>query len=235
MPRLLKKTKDSRSNLIERIPKEVLICEVLGRVAGSSLTDLFNLKMSCKTFNEIAEDKYIYRRVSLDKFPIVHWKPINKSQKSFINKCRKYKNPETLYRQAVLDYFNRGKRRAACSHLDKAMNLGHKGAYYLTCIIMIICGDPEVKAPGIKHLREFKKSNTKQVTRLCRNKLIKYLGKMWVNNPDLHESAMCCSNTNQHRRRSTWCEDDEIIECEACDADREIKMIRNLYIAFDDM
>ncbi|GFP86304.1 putative F-box protein at1g67623, partial [Phtheirospermum japonicum] len=182
---------------------------------------------SCKIFNEITEDKYVYQSVSLDKFPIVHWYPLNEKQKSFLNKCQEYENPELLYRQAVLDYFNKGKRRSACNHLDKAMKLGHAGAQYLTCIIMIICGDPESKAPGIKYLSEFKKSNTKRVTRLCRNNLIKMLGKMWVNNPDLQESSICCSSPNQHRWKNMWCEDDEISsECEACNADREIKMIR---------
>ncbi|KAL3652234.1 hypothetical protein CASFOL_001915 [Castilleja foliolosa] len=219
--------KASRINCIERIPNEVLIREILGRVAESSYTDLFNLRLSCKIFNEIAEDKYVYQCVSLDRFPIVHWVPLKEKQKSFLNKCQEYGNPEMLYRQAMLDYFNRGKRRSACNHLDKAVKLDHKGAYYLACIIMIICGDPESKAFGIKYLSEFKKSNTKHVTRVCRNNLIKYLGKMWVNNPDLHRSSTCCSNPNPHQRRQMWCDDDAINECEACDADREIKMIRS--------
>ena len=48
---------------------EDLWTEVLGYVASTSLTDLFNVKMSCKYFSKFAEDFYILQQASLKKIP----------------------------------------------------------------------------------------------------------------------------------------------------------------------
>lgn len=56
---------------------------------------------SCKVFSQIAEESYVYKRVSLDKFPVVAWHH-RRQIAAFFNKCKCSKNPEALYRQGVV-------------------------------------------------------------------------------------------------------------------------------------
>ncbi|KAI3458301.1 hypothetical protein Pfo_014964 [Paulownia fortunei] len=215
------------SNSIETIPHE-LVAEVLGRVAASSLTDMFNAKLSCKRLNEIAEDTYVYQCVSLDKFPIIPWNPLNEKQEIFLNRCRQYGNPELMYRQAVLDYFNRTNIESTCKNLQKALKLGHMGALYVTCIILLFSGDDELKKKGIKMIGNMKKSKyLKKKLKLCRSKLINTLRQIWVNNPILKEPPVCCTTRHQHQRKSGWLGEEENVTCEACSADIEVKFICN--------
>ncbi|KAL6581207.1 hypothetical protein OROMI_007130 [Orobanche minor] len=220
------KASSNRRSIIESVPNEVLVCEILGRVAASSFTDMFNVKLSCKTFKEIGEDKYVYQRVTLDKFPIIPWNPLSEKHEAFLNKCRESENPEVLYRQAVIDYFNKINPGSAWMHLQKAAKLGHVGARYVMCIVLLLCGRDRQKKIGINMLSDFRKSKS-AMRRLksCRNNLIKILRQMWVKNPDLIEPTKCCPTPNQHQWRNLWCEDDECSKCDACNADREIKYI----------
>ncbi|KAG5589049.1 hypothetical protein H5410_039563 [Solanum commersonii] len=43
------------------------------RVASFSFKNLINVKLSCKFFNEVANERYIYQKVTLVDFPIVSW------------------------------------------------------------------------------------------------------------------------------------------------------------------
>lgn len=59
---------------------------------------------SCKVLREIAEDSYVYRHVSLAKFPVVQWKSQTEEEKSFLDKCWECGNPEYLYRRGVVRF-----------------------------------------------------------------------------------------------------------------------------------
>ncbi|CAA0834038.1 Unknown protein [Striga hermonthica] len=208
----------------------MLVCEVLRRIAASSHIDLFNLKSSCKVFNEIAEDKYLYQCVSLNKFPMIPWNPSMEKKAAFLNKCRESNNPEAMYRQAVVDYFNRSDLKSACEHLLKALKLRYGEAIYLTCIILLLCGEDESRKKGVNMLAGFRKSkSTQNKLKMCRNNLLRKLREMWVKNSDLVEPRKCCPSPEQHPWKNQWCEDDECSECDACNADREIRRICSAY------
>ncbi|XP_012846894.1 PREDICTED: putative F-box protein At1g67623 [Erythranthe guttata] len=102
-PKNKKRNTKAVSSMFDSIPHE-LVSEVLSRVASSSIKDIFNAKLSCKMLNEIAEDTYVYQRVSLDEVPIIPWKPISQEQVTFLNRCLQSENPESLYRQAVVSF-----------------------------------------------------------------------------------------------------------------------------------
>ena len=87
---------------------EDLWIEVLGYVASTSLTDLFNVKMSCKYFSKLAEDFYILQQASLKKIPSNPFH-LSKKASSFLKLCLKSGNPESLFRQGVNDYFSLGR------------------------------------------------------------------------------------------------------------------------------
>ena len=82
--------------------------KVLGYVATTSLTDLFNVKLSCKYFSELAEEFYILQQASLKKIPSNPF-CLSKKASSFLKLCLKYGNPKSLFRQGVIDYFSLGR------------------------------------------------------------------------------------------------------------------------------
>ena len=86
---------------------EDLWTEVLGYVALTSLTNLFNVKMSCKYFSKLAEDFYILQRASIKKI-LANPFCLSKKASSFLKLCLKSGNPESLFRQGVIDYFSLG-------------------------------------------------------------------------------------------------------------------------------
>ncbi|XP_027109155.1 putative F-box protein At1g67623 [Coffea arabica] len=140
---------------ISSLPKE-LVSEVLARVAVSSSTDLFRAKLCCKVFCEVSEENYIYQRVSLDKFEISPWRK-NHKVSMFLDKCRRSKNPEALYRKRVVDYFRGNNPESALECLEEAARSGHDEAAYALGIIFVFGGD-ELKRKGMTLLSAMKKS-----------------------------------------------------------------------------
>ncbi|KAL0011670.1 hypothetical protein SO802_006778 [Lithocarpus litseifolius] len=110
--RRTKYKREFHSSSIKSLPNE-LLTEVLGHVASTSFTDLFNVKLSCKYFIEVAKDDYIFQRISLDKFPIVPLRISNEAS-SFFKRCEEFGNPESLFRL--------GLSQAAASELTYGLN-----------------------------------------------------------------------------------------------------------------
>ncbi|KAL3813589.1 hypothetical protein ACJIZ3_014857 [Penstemon smallii] len=132
-----------------------------------------------------------------------------------------------MFKQAVKNYFIDKKIEAAYKCLQRAVNLGHLGAMYVTCIVLLLSGDDKSKKEGIKFLGRMKKSkNLRSKVLICREKLIKNLSSVWVENQDLR-IPVCCTLQNNHKRRSSWSDIEESVQCEACSADNEIREIRD--------
>lgn len=107
--------------------------------------------------------------------------------------------------------------------MRKALRLGHTGALYVICIILLFSGIDELKREGIKVIGEIKKSAfLKGKLRVCRKKLVEELKQMWVNNPLMREKPICCG---AHSWRNGWMEEKEDDECEGCSADVEVRYI----------
>ncbi|KAL2505837.1 F-box family protein [Abeliophyllum distichum] len=165
---------------IKTIPRE-LSSDIMARVAANSLTDITNVKLSCKILNEIAEDSYVYQNVSLKKFRVVQWKSLSKEETAFLNKCSEFGNPEFLYRKGVVDYFSRNELDSAYECLRKAASQGHVGALYVICIIFLFSND-QFKQRGITILSEMKKSRAfRRKSKHCRRNLIEILREIWEN------------------------------------------------------
>ncbi|KAG8366396.1 hypothetical protein BUALT_Bualt17G0075300 [Buddleja alternifolia] len=218
---------------IDRMPKE-LIGEVLARVASASFTDMFSAKLSCKTFHQVAEDRYIYKHVSLNNFPIVAWSPLNEMQQVFLTKCEECENPNLIFRQAVVDYFGgeQLESRLIIRRLDKAIQLGHIGAFYLRCILLIFSGNNELKERGVESLINMKKCKKYgSDLRAYRDELIGILNMIWVENSVLEDRPICCIMRDDHEKRRIWADinEDEATYCEACDIDNEIRLISSFF------
>ncbi|KAG8367723.1 hypothetical protein BUALT_Bualt16G0102600 [Buddleja alternifolia] len=228
--RSFKKTKRAITK-IETIPRE-LLSEVLARVASDSFTDIFNAKLSCKGFYDIAEDTHVYQHMSLNNFPIVAWTPITEKQQSFLTKCKECDNPELLYRQAVVNYFNDERSESTIRCLDKACKLGHIGATYAKCIVMLFSDDAEMKEKGVKLLGNMKKDRcSRRELKEGRDKLIETLSWIWVKNPHLKHRPIYCTTRDDHKTKKDWPDDveEEGIHCQACSADEEISLISGVF------
>lgn len=64
------------------------------------------LLCSCKFLDEVAEDDYIYRHMSLGEFNFGLWER-RREANIFYDTCKKSGNPEALYREGVVcTFFN---------------------------------------------------------------------------------------------------------------------------------
>lgn len=99
LSRLVKKARSKRqrsrkgpypTSSIKTLPQDLLV-EVVATVASHSFVDLHAIKICCKDFLDATEDSYVWRKVSLDTFPLIQWYPNDKTS-SFLNRCREYGN-----------------------------------------------------------------------------------------------------------------------------------------------
>ncbi|KAL8467342.1 hypothetical protein ACS0TY_036169 [Phlomoides rotata] len=227
--RRISRPKKNKVSILEIISNDLFVSQILPRVASSSMTGIINLKLSCKEFNKIAEDKYIYKHVVLDTIPTNPWNP-TKEEKELLNKCRESTNSESMYRLAVAEYFNQINPDLGSTHknLDIAMKQGHVGAYYVKCIVLLLSDYEESKQNGIKMIKS-KLMNKKRRLR-SRGNLMNQLNVTWVRNPVLKERrALCC--TAQHDQKVVQfktplpCGEEQVDQCEACIADKELAYI----------
>ncbi|CAA2995297.1 F-box At1g67623 [Olea europaea subsp. europaea] len=213
---------------IGTIPTD-LASDIMARVAANSLTDIANIKLSCKVLKEIAEDPYVYQNASLKKFPIGHWWLPSKEEKTFLNKCWEYGNPELLYRRGVLGYFGRNQLVSALKYLKKAVKLGHIGALHVICIILLL-SDGECKRSGIAILSKMKKSRElRRKLKDYRNNLTHMLcTTIWVNRSlHINHLPICCTQTHPAKKHA-WPPmtiEEEDVSCDACIGDAELAFI----------
>ncbi|KAG9129156.1 hypothetical protein Leryth_006455 [Lithospermum erythrorhizon] len=214
----------------DEIPNE-LLTTIFARVASSSIGDLYNAKLSCKTLMSICDDSYVLKHASLEKFPVISWEQESKKIfiMSFLELCQKSGNPEALYRKGVVDYFKRESMDHAIECLELAKEFGHQEASYAIGIILILAGE---KQKGTRYLGAMKKDkNRVREVKKGRKKLNGILRNMWIENKEIaKERPTCCSLKYQHMyRRKPWSLKfyEEYVECETCLCDSEISRIYN--------
>ncbi|KAI4305125.1 hypothetical protein L6164_028511 [Bauhinia variegata] len=66
------------SSTIMSLPKDLQV-HLFSMVASDSIVDLFNLKICCKDFLDLAEEKCIHQLVSLTRYPYFHGNLISKT------------------------------------------------------------------------------------------------------------------------------------------------------------
>ncbi|EXC25503.1 hypothetical protein L484_009811 [Morus notabilis] len=201
-----------------------LVLEILACVSASSLRDLFSAKLSCKLFKKIAQEDYIYRKISLDDFFVVDIY-LNAEATSFFNRCLECGNLEALYQQGLFEYFTDHRRKqSGLALLEKAANSSHLGASYVLGITLICSGDENAQRAGLELVANIKTSLQMQE---CRKKLAKSAGSLWKpRDVDfLKPKLLTCPFPD--RKRSSWHlvgEENgyDHLHCESCILNREI-------------
>ncbi|PWA50292.1 tetratricopeptide-like helical domain-containing protein [Artemisia annua] len=123
-----------RSKNEELLPKDVLV-SVFARVASSSFQDLFNAKLSCTDFLEAANDEYIYKYVSMDKFPVFSWNPPSDQK----------------------EYFKHGNVKSGLEFFKRASEKKHLEATYVYRLLLLSRGGESSKQ-GLELLNGLKSS-----------------------------------------------------------------------------
>ncbi|XP_016454997.1 putative F-box protein At1g67623 [Nicotiana tabacum] len=231
----LKKRVVNSSN-IKSLPNE-LLSEVIARVAFSSFTDYINAKLSCKIFNGVSNDQYIYRHMSMEEFPLgPPWKRDKEEKEKkvslFMRMCRENGNAEALYRKGVIDFFRKERPKYAIECLVKAAEGGHLGAEYVISIIQVLIGG-ELKENGIAAIGKMKANKPmRRALGEYRKNLVEILNSIWVVNPIfLAQNPYCCTLHYKRSYKNKWRqwpsfdsddEDDDDFRCDACSCDEEV-------------
>ncbi|KAJ4978223.1 hypothetical protein NE237_009003 [Protea cynaroides] len=229
---LMKRTKKKLLSSINSLPHE-LLTEVLARAGSSSVTDLFNVKQSCKEFFNAGCDAEVLRRVSLEKFPTVPW--MNSAEYySFLRHCEEKGNSEAMFKRGMMEYFSSmNKQESGMEFLNKAASLGHKEAAYVLGLILL-CSDHRLKARAFGFLKTVEKESSSPLTNIqkCRMRLKEIIREMWTSRASLPQPEPMCTNLlcKKNGLKSGWVsfEDEEPSNCEACKWDREIGFLRNM-------
>ncbi|KAI3738418.1 hypothetical protein L2E82_28449 [Cichorium intybus] len=201
---------------IGSLPKDLLV-DILAWVGSSSFTDVFSAKQCCKDFLEATEENYVIQSISLDKFPTIHWFPPSDGVRSFLMNCFDKGNPESLFRQGMIKYFNLGEVESGLEYLKRASEKEHTEATYVYGMILLSQGD-RWSEQGLKLLNSMKNSLTRYWdVDDCRNKIKRVLNAMWINNTiSVQEISMECQKGDHGVHRIRRLEDEEINSCYFC-------------------
>src|ERR1044072_7915093 len=129
--------------------------EVVASVGSHFFIDLHNLKKCSKDFFDVADDNYVWQRVFLNTLDITKWYPTDK-EVSFLERCRKSKNMESLYKKVLREYFKGN--NDGLETLKIVAQKGHKEAKYVCGMILLCSKDDEVRKQGLEHMRFLRKS-----------------------------------------------------------------------------
>ncbi|XP_057418871.1 putative F-box protein At1g67623 [Lotus japonicus] len=215
-----------------------MLVEVVAIVGSHSFADLHKIKVCCKDFLDAAEDSYVWRRVSLNMFPLIQWLPNDKAS-WFLNRCKECENVESIYREGLRKYFiSPNGKIDGLDMLKVAAQKNHKEAKYMCGMILLCSKDDELRKQGLEHMRFLRKS---KCVVSCRNKVKQLLiGFIWRNNSILvrNLSPLCnfkstCKGWKV--KTSSWIlvddddDDDDINLCEHCRWDHELEFSYKLF------
>ncbi|XP_057426559.1 putative F-box protein At1g67623 [Lotus japonicus] len=215
-----------------------LLAEVVATVASHSFIDLHNIKMCSKDFLDATEDSSVWRRVFLETFPLIQWRP-NDKVLSFLNRCKECGNIESLYREGMQKYFyDPNGKIDGLGILKAAAQKGHKEAKYVYGMILLCSEDGELRKQGLEYIRFLRKS---KCVIASRKKVEQLLNSMWKNNGMLerNQSSLCNSKSTCKGWRvkiGRWIlqdddddDDDNIKLCEYCRWDHELDYFYRMF------
>ncbi|KAM7257218.1 hypothetical protein ACFE04_012959 [Oxalis oulophora] len=205
---------------IDYLPRDILV-NVVSFVMSNSLRDHSNIKLSCKDFYKIAEDRFVFQITSLDRFPMTRWR-YREEIYEFINRCKESGNPEALYRQGFIEFFSKNLKESGMENLKKAMENGHVDASYVYGIILLCESDDEtIKQKGLKILSNC--FDSKLRIKQCRERVRRIICTMEINYRLVHKqvSGKNCGSkegTNVEENSNRWLpgQENNITCCKKC-------------------
>ncbi|XP_061364412.1 uncharacterized protein LOC133307873 [Gastrolobium bilobum] len=151
-------------------------------------------------------------------------------QALFLRRCRKSGNPELLYRDGMVIFFQQNccsfRENLALQNLKNAALTDHIDAKYVYCTLLMVSEDKEKRNHGLEMFCSLKMTIDLDD---CKQRVRSFLRGMWVRRKvvPIHDFSFC---------NSTICKalnvvnnlDDREITCEYCHADAELKEFCNI-------
>ncbi|GAU19016.1 hypothetical protein TSUD_193540 [Trifolium subterraneum] len=229
-----KRGSSKRHTSIQSLPRDMLL-EVIVSVASPSYLDLHNIKMCCKDFLQISEQKYVLQNVSFDNFPLIQWFPNEKALK-LLKRCEECENIEVLFREGFRKYFEYPNGNiGGFERLKVAAQRGHKEAMYVYGMLLLCSENQESRKQGVEHMRSLRMSKCITSSR----KKVQYLANfLWKNNGMLmrNQTPICKSKETckgWRVKKGRWLlledEDDDVELCENCRWDYELDFFYRLF------
>ncbi|XP_071739010.1 putative F-box protein At1g67623 [Rutidosis leptorrhynchoides] len=138
-------------SIVEALLQDML-AEVLSRVGRDSYQQLFLTKTVCKDFWEVSFDPLVFKRLCLDRFPIVHFG--NPKLTALFNLCFFYGNPNMIYRRGLTCYFNSDYTKLGLRLLKQASEMKVLEAVYVYGLIMFAKHEIQFRDVGLEILIE---------------------------------------------------------------------------------
>ncbi|XP_071686862.1 putative F-box protein At1g67623 [Rutidosis leptorrhynchoides] len=136
-------------NILDVLRNDIL-GEILSRVGQQSSLHLSVARLVCKDFLKQSEHYLVYRRLSLDRWPILAWGI--PEMVYLLHRCVINKNPNAIFRLGLISYFNGVNTYLGLRYLEEASNYGLNQAVYVYGLIMFSSHDLEEKDKGLKIL-----------------------------------------------------------------------------------
>ncbi|XP_058086384.1 F-box protein At2g35280-like [Magnolia sinica] len=189
------KRRQQQVPVINSLPQE-LVVDIIASVAASSLSDLCNVKLTCKEFHEAARDDYVFQRASIEALPTIEWR--TSSQASlFLKQCEASGNPDAVYKRGMIEYFSRAHIQLGINFLKRAANSGHLESTYVLGIILY--SNESSQEEGMELLKKVKSTNDGGIDK-CLMRSMKVLREMWINNTIPLPESKCVDPTCRNRR-----------------------------------
>ncbi|XP_010534645.1 PREDICTED: putative F-box protein At1g67623 [Tarenaya hassleriana] len=180
--RKIRKSSKRTTIPFNNLPDDLVLMEVISRVAVSSLADVCSLKLVSKSLHNLSNDAHVFQNVSIDEIPLNSWKQ-NPRISSFLQNCRNNGNREALFRRGIVNYF--GWRRSTSEGFEclvRAAAKKHREAMYIHGMILV-CSGSETKHKGLEILSPLVKSSmTKTIENLegCRERIENHIRGRWT-------------------------------------------------------
>ncbi|GJT58237.1 putative F-box protein [Tanacetum coccineum] len=136
----------------------------------------------CTDFLEATNDEYIFKYVSMDKFPMCNWVQPSDKVVSFLTRCFEKENAEALFRHGMTEYFKHCNFKSGLEFLKRASEKKHLEATYVYGLFLLSRGDESSSKQGLELLNSLKSSRPGNWNvRDCRDKVGSILSNMFFN------------------------------------------------------
>ncbi|XP_071718884.1 F-box protein At2g35280-like [Rutidosis leptorrhynchoides] len=179
-------------SIVEALPQDML-AEILSRVGRDSCQQLFLTKTVCRDFSEVSFDPLVFKRLCLDRFPIVHFG--NPKLTMLFDRCFFYGNPNMIYRRGLTCYFNsHDYTELGLRLLKQATEMKVLEAVYVYGLIMFAKHEIKFRDVGLQILIEAFPPLPDLVVAV-RNRVFAMLSRLWLfNRQPFEEVATRCPN-----------------------------------------
>ncbi|KAF3791693.1 putative F-box protein [Nymphaea thermarum] len=221
MGKIMKKAAMKRPVTLDVLPEEV-VAEIAARVVSSSpamlsVSDLANMKLTCKMLREAARDRWVLRRATIvDGSRSLGWWLYRQDSWSLVLDCAEAGNQLALCVLGMVECYNKRRTEKGKLHLAAAAEEGCMEAMYALGILLLSEQGPSTAA-GIEWLERATKAGGGGAAGLVksRKKAMQMLRDLWIADGLLQLQPWHCADdecgklARGEASKGWWCDEDQ--------------------------